>query len=146
MALVRSVLSIPDVVETPWVYFTTEANAYGAVAQRWFDGVVTRLQLMKEKHVHVYLDDIHKHNYLSQQCSDRSFYQCLASNLANAKHCESYGGLCNAVSLPSVRYPPCPTLATKNCSLNAFWMAFDNEYGCKLEKSCRTMEYRIDIT
>ena len=132
-----------DIVETPWVYFTSETNAHGAVAQRWFDGEVNRFQLRKDHSVTVGLENVHQHEYLSQHCSDRSFYECLASNLTDAEDCASHGGLCEAVSLPSVHFPPCPNPAAHNCSLNAFWAAFDKESQCKKEKSCSAMEYRI---
>ena len=106
-------------------------------------GQVSAFQLIRGKNVRVWLDDIHQYNYLSHSCSEQSYYQCLSSELASKEDCERHGGLCDAVSLPSVSFHPCPTTAAYNCSLTAFWAAFDNEILCKTKKSCRTMEYRL---
>ena len=134
-----------DIVHAGFVYLTTEENAYGVVAQRWFDGEVTEVHLKKHSTIYVVLDDNHQFEYLNNSCTSQSFYQCLASFLRDSKGCTGHGGICEAVSLPSPRLPPCQTQTAHNCSLKAFWEAFQNSSLCRMEKTCNIMEYRIDL-
>ena len=133
-----------SLLQAPWVYVTTEENAYGVVAGRWMDGEVVPFRLKRGKYVFVNLDNVHQYNYLIHSCTEQSYYQCLSSELTKEENCAEHGGMCDAVSLPSVHFPRCPTAGARNCSLNAFWAAFDSESLCKKQKSCRTMEYRIE--
>ena len=133
-----------DNVEAGIVYFTTEENAHGIVAQRWFDGEVTEVHLKKHSYIYVRLEDNHQFEYLHNSCTDQSYYQCLSSFLWDSKRCSEHGGMCEAVSLPSPRFPPCPSQTAHNCSLTAFWGAFRNSSLCRMERTCKIMEYRID--
>lgn len=126
----------------PWVYITTEENSYGVVTQRWLDGEVFKFRLYKNEEFFVKLNSVHQFEYLKHLCSENSFYRCLLEKMVDSGDCSEHGGLCEAVSLP-IAFPECRNSeAAHKCTTKAFWKAFNST--CKLEKSCSTMEYRIE--
>ena len=62
-----------------WVYITSEDNAYGVINQRWFDGHVFKFHLVRNEQPVVMLDNVNQYDYLD--CSDESFYKCLAQQM-----------------------------------------------------------------
>ena len=133
-------------MDIPLVYVTSEANAYGAVAQKWFDGDPNPIELWYKYFVTTTVLDITEYSYLSHHCSDLSFYECLSSELKNSQNCKDFGGICEAVSLPKEYFPPCHTQAAYNCSLTAFLAALNTDTHCREKKLCRAIEYnhRVD--
>ena len=125
-------------------YVTSEQNAYGAVTQKWYDGEVSKLHLGKHKYTIVYLENIHEYNYLGNDCSPHSFYDCVSSQLetTNTSSCAGQGGICEAVSLPGANYQPCHSQAAYNCSLETFLNVFNSQQ-CNIQKVCKVTEYKL---
>ena len=127
-----------------WAYVTSEQNAYGAVTQKWYDGEVSKLHLEKHKYSWTYLDNIQEYNYLGNDCSPHSFYDCVSSQLqtTNTSSCAGQGGMCEAVSLPGANFQPCHSQAAYNCSLETFLNVFNSQQ-CNVQKACRVTEYKL---
>ena len=123
----------------PWVYITTEENAYGIVTQRWFDGEVFKFDLEENLEFFVKLPNVHQYEYLKHLCSNNSFYKCIMDKMADSNQCSKQGGLCEAVSLPSP-LPTCKSETARTCTIGVFWKAYDS---CTMEKACTSMEYRL---
>ena len=83
------------------VYFTTEANAYGAIFAKWYNGKVEPYIL--KNHTQHYINlVVEEFQNLDDLCQTKSYYQCLSSKSSENASWES---LCSPYSLPtSVRY------------------------------------------
>ena len=126
----------------PWVFITSEENAYGVTTQRWFDGEVFKFYLQKHKESFIELSDIHQYEYLKHMCSVDTFYECVIETMSSSGECLKHGGLCEAVSLPKV-LPPCKSEDEHTCTLRSFWNVYNNS-NCMREKTCTNTEYIIE--
>ena len=139
-------ISNPTIVQQyAWAYVTSEQNAYGAVTQKWYDGEVSKWHLEKHKDTRTYLDNIQEYNYLGNDCSPHSFYDCVSSQLqtTNTSSCAGQGGMCEAVSLPGANFQPCHSQAAYNCSLETFLNVFNSQH-CNIQKACKVTEYKLE--
>ena len=83
------------------VYLTTEANAYGAVLLRWFDGKVHPYTMEKGKHHEISIAEVIAYDYLPWGCAANPYYHCMAQQLSGSKQCSKYGQPCTNISLPT---------------------------------------------
>ena len=138
--------SNPTIVQQfAWAYITSEQNAYGAVTQKWYDGEVSKLHLKKNILTRIRLENIHEYNYLGNDCSPHSFYDCVSFQLktANTSSCAGQGGMCEAVSLPGANFQPCHSQAAYNCSLETFLNVYNSQQ-CNIQKACNVTEYKLE--
>ena len=131
-----------------FLYFTTEANAYGAAASRWLDGKVYPFSLKPGMFHGIAIEDITEFEYLRPACSEVSFFQCLSSKLRSSQTCTDYGMPCSPnLTLPTderfIDLPACNTTEAINC----YWKLLTGYYFdpnvCKGggQRACQIKEY-----
>ena len=136
-----------DAPEQAMVYFTTDANAYGAVTLRWFDGEVYPYVLKRDMFHSITIPKVVSFEYVRSICSEESFYQCLSSKLRLNNSCKDFEQACTHYSLPSqqplVDFPACNTLNGSKCNLKKFLHIMKSEEDCKHDhkKTCHVQEY-----
>ena len=82
---------VEDVNAVSVLYITTEANAWGAVAKKWYDGRVTPFRMKVNWYHSIVITEVKSFEYV--RCTDEPFYQCLGAGS---------NGNCSSISLPNV--------------------------------------------
>ena len=80
------------------LYVTSEANAYGATYEEWYDGQVVEYMLksLTLHRISMRVEEIHR---IQGLCQDQSYYECLASKFVEDKSCK--GLKCLPYTLPT---------------------------------------------
>ena len=138
--------NIPEEVD---LYLTTEANSYGAVADRWYDGRVDPYKLKKGSVHSITIPSVTAFENIPSRCSRKSYYQCLAALQGSNSKCKELQKPCSMLSLPTDEVfedlPSCNE-SSVGCYTSTFQNNFANENICKGEgnKACVTQEYKVE--
>ena len=72
----------------PYLTFTSEANAYGSILNKWNDGIVdTKHELKIGYHRFIHLTEVRTFEYVDWQCSPQSYYECLGQLACDFPEC-----------------------------------------------------------
>ena len=82
---------VEDVNAVSVLYITTEANAWGAVAKKWYDGRVTPFRMKVNWFHSIVIPQVKSYEYV--RCTHEPFYKCLGAG---------FNGNCSLISLPNV--------------------------------------------
>ena len=130
--------SADEKVSTIEMYVSSEQNSYGAVLYQWFDGHIDPLSIKRSTYYKIHLLQPRRYEYIPGTCSDKSFFECVASKLNHAKSCVQDGKTCAPISLPGDH---------RQCMANQSecWDHIRNEVfpPCTDKKSCKLQEYGL---
>ena len=125
------------------MYITTKENSYGAILEKWFDGRVQPLKLLRGKHHKIRITEVQKIVHLKGKCSNVAFYQCLTDNFKTLNKCDDP---CTSFTLPNLDYQLCNYTENKeraHCSCRIFWDLYEGDK-CRKEKLCEVQQYFVD--
>ena len=129
------------------LYFTSKANSYGVVTNRWYDGIAAPFKLLKGSIHFIRISEVRRFEYLKDKCSHQSFYQCLSSKMMTAKDCSQHGEPCTVFSLPgktpSSDFPQCSNNKSLDCQKSLFHKLSHEDNECKLKRLCDVEEYSV---
>ena len=83
---------------------TSEANSYGSVYAKWYDGETVPLYLKKGLIETIQISKITTYEYLEDSCTRETFYECFASKIGSLK-CLEDGVYCSPYSIPLLSPP-----------------------------------------
>ena len=122
------------------MYFTTYENSYGAIADRWFEGMAEPLKLDIGRHQIIKISGAEKFVYLNN-CKNESFYQCLSTKLKAKNQCAEQ---CTVFSLPDYSYPLCNNTVSETCQIQRFSKLFYGDICRGDQKSCVVQQYKAE--
>ena len=101
------------------LYLTSEENSLGAIIYHWYDGNADSFTLHVGQFYDLLVTKAKQYQYLKGACSNESFFQCVASNLATSKICNVTGVPYAPYSLPGKdflnEFPMCPEQISLDC-------------------------------
>ena len=72
----------------PYLTFTSEANAYGSILNKWNDGIVdTKHELKIGYHRFIFVTEVRTFEYVDWHCSPQSYYECLGQLACDFPEC-----------------------------------------------------------
>ena len=132
------------------VYFTTEANAYGAGTGRWYDGEVHPYKLKRGMQNNIAISRVTAYEYLKPACSQESFYQTVAAKLKTSLACKEFIKVpCSPITLPDSGefkdQPLCRNAEERLCYKMELVriMKRETHSSARARKTCRTQEYEV---
>ena len=126
-----------DKVSEIKMFITSRQNSYGAVIYQWFDGLADPFKIKRKKFYSIHITQVRRYEYTQGTCSQRSFFECVASELRSLKKCQQDRSACSPVSLPS-NATICNDYSKKRCWKDITEIAFPK---CMTKKSCNVEEY-----
>ena len=131
------------------LYFTSEENSYGIIANAWMDGKVMLVNLNKNSNIEISIRP-ESYIYLNEKfrCSNESFYKCYTSHL-NMINFENCPRKCLTVTLPDTvtdQHLFCKTEEEWNCIYKIqeyLWYSITANETCP--KSCSILQYTGNV-
>ena len=127
------------------IYLTSEENSLGVIVDRWYDGNADPFNLQISQFHALMVTRTRQYQYLKGECSNETFFQCVASNLAKNRICNVNGFPCAPYSLPQKdflnEFPMCPEKIGLDCYQEFSELTWPV---CRRQKSCSVTEYSLD--
>ena len=126
------------------VYLTSEENSLGVIIDHWYDGKVEPFHLQVGQFHDLTVSKTEQYHFIKGTCSNKTFFQCVASNLVNNRICNVNGSPCAPYSLPGKdflnEFPICPEQISLDC-----YREFSESTlpVCRRRKTCSVTEYSL---